>query len=156
MGFLCNVCWGQGWYTNAVNSERNGADNPTEQMTRPSLLLLLLSKQRHFHPPGPLRVTEADKGLSAEDAIGPPPGGFPEMVWESQATSQVRLFVRKFTLQCASGVARGHGENQLMLKDIVRTEGSRQRMWGNLEMTGICQWFFFFFSVLGTRHQAHV
>uniref|UniRef100_A0A673SVC0 Guanylyl cyclase-activating protein 2 n=1 Tax=Suricata suricatta TaxID=37032 RepID=A0A673SVC0_SURSU len=44
-------------------SGSSGAGNPTEQITRLSLLLLLLSRQRHFHHlPVALWVIEADAG----------------------------------------------------------------------------------------------
>lgn len=113
---------------------------------------------RHFRHLGPLWVIEADEARARRMRLVSA-GSFPDVVLGFGVISQVSSPDRKGHSTTWLMSATGHCGDWIMSReDVVRTEVSRQRMWGNLEIwrVGLWQWSWVFcFSPLGARYQTH-
>lgn len=105
-------CWGQGWRTDTANSRRNRADDSTEQITRLSIPLLLLSRQSLLS--GPQWVIKADEGGYTADGISlgwKLPGNVPGVC--DNLTGEITCQER-FTLEQASRTGKGCGVEETL------------------------------------------
>lgn len=102
-------CWGQGWRTDTANSRRNRADDSTEQITRLSIPLLLLSLLS-----GPQWVIKADEGGYTADGISlgwKLPGNVPGVC--DNLTGEITC-QEGFTLEQASRTGKGCGVEETL------------------------------------------